>query len=256
MEGMSADPRLGGQDPALCGISPGDGASSKQWMGRGEWILLLDSTGATGVWSNDLLGIVADYVMGHEFVCPPEALGLMAVTEDGQTCSLANNHANISFRQDTWMPCHSRFPISLADSCSFTVKLLGGLPPRNYLRSIDEWSICVGLVNPLRATSLSGDVFDAFGSDAIMLFADGDALVNGAMQSIFSTPWVDNSILTVKVDNISSDKPTICFTVNGTEYPISWPCPISSTPKTWIPTVGMRLGVAGKLNTNSFSILS
>jgi len=63
------------------------GLVRKKWLKRHEWIILLDQTAASNVSSNDILGIIADFLIGHLFV--PQ-VGASTVLDDGYTCGWLN----------------------------------------------------------------------------------------------------------------------------------------------------------------------
>lgn len=203
----------------------------------------MDRTDVSSVSSNDLLGIIADYLGGHRFKA--ETNGLV-VLDDGQTCTSTSSHtSDCGFRY-----VQSQFPISMCDSFEFTVQLCKGVC-WNY--KSDKWPVCVGLVHPLAKPT--GD-----GIDSLLLFSDNEytryfqVCVFVENFKTLERPWRSGTTVTVRVIDTHSASPSIVFVVDGTaSEPISpatgkhTHVPLSE----WIPTIGIEDG-----HLNSLSIVS
>lgn len=218
---------------------------------RTDWIaLLLDVAASSAFGCKDLLGIISDYLMGHEFV---NCKGILSILDDGNACGrLINYPANLK-----WAFACSRYPISGSNEFSVVIQ-------RDSFETNPDslWPVCVGLVNP---RSSAGQ--QTAGRESIWIFSDTDCRSNGQDDTLHELsslpqPWPPNTTVTVRLipppresdsnQGAPQSHPSVVFIVNGvSSKPIPWP--ESSFPDVpysdWRPAVGIR---GDHINTISF----
>lgn len=213
----------------------------------------MDDTGVSSVSSIDLLGIIADYLLGHCFLPDPNGL---IVLNDGSTCSNASRGREFLYSK-------SAFPLSISGASEFKVVVHDAIqpsPPHGC------WPICVGLIHPLAT-----DIDCRKGHHSILLFSDNEYKMGGRYQKLPSfagleIPWAAQTTVTVRVarsytgptiNDADADADAVFFIVNGCwSDPIAWQNVVEHSilpkvdPRKWIPIVGISPNTV-----NSISIL-
>jgi len=187
-------------------------ATLKVALKRIEWIQLLDLTDVRTVQSKDLLGIIADYLIGHRFTTGPNCL-------DGITFFTNPNPINYG-----WWDATSQYPISVLPEFSVVIHL--AIPFKSEPTTAD-WSVSVNLSYMTAAIHLYTDY------DIITSYAGPQGV--GCLERR-KTDLPANTVVKLQYDSITH---SVQFTIgekvsNSIKLPQDWDA------SQWFPSVTIR----------------